>query len=90
MYLKPLTENKNGETPMSIAKHYGFGQCEELLRQGEAGKLALCEHVEFFWGLSNTEGEDNVDFSDDDLDDNRIGWVSVGRVATLHGMSCFW
>ncbi|XP_072029942.1 arf-GAP with SH3 domain, ANK repeat and PH domain-containing protein 2-like isoform X2 [Amphiura filiformis] len=62
-------ENNKGDTPLAIAKEYGFGQCEELLRQGEAGKLALCEHVEFFWGLTDTDGEDFVDFSDDDLDE---------------------
>ncbi len=64
-----------GDTPLGIAKEYGFGQCEELLRQGEAGKLALCEHVEFYWGLTNDYGEDNVDFSDDDLDERIPGQV---------------
>lgn len=63
-------ENKAGETPLAIAEKKGFHACQDLLQQAAGEKkLAVCEHIDYAWRVSQDVNDDTVDFSDDDLEE---------------------
>ncbi|XP_077990520.1 arf-GAP with SH3 domain, ANK repeat and PH domain-containing protein 2-like [Glandiceps talaboti] len=65
--LKINTENKNGETPLDIARRLENRHCEELLQQAAMGKYGHCENVNVEWGFSEVDSyDDGMEFSDDD------------------------
>jgi len=64
----PGLENKNGKTPISIAKERGHELCEELLMHALQRKKIMFENVNIDWHISQDDG--STDFSDDEtLDD---------------------
>lgn len=63
-------ENKAGETPVAIAIRKGYHACQELLEQAAGEKkLVVCEHIDYAWRVSQDVNDENVDFSDDDLEE---------------------
>ncbi|XP_062842036.1 arf-GAP with SH3 domain, ANK repeat and PH domain-containing protein 1 isoform X2 [Trichomycterus rosablanca] len=64
---KPATDitNQNGETALDVARRMRVNQCSEALVQAAEGKFNLKVHVEYDWNLRL----DEMDESDDDLDD---------------------
>ncbi|XP_033109132.1 arf-GAP with SH3 domain, ANK repeat and PH domain-containing protein 2-like isoform X3 [Anneissia japonica] len=63
--------NDSGETALDLVKRFHFWECKELLEQAAEEKFSQCENVDIEWCLSTANGNDAVDFSDDELDDNR-------------------
>ncbi|XP_044290814.1 arf-GAP with SH3 domain, ANK repeat and PH domain-containing protein 3 [Varanus komodoensis] len=57
--------NSAGETPLDVARRYKHVECEDLLEQAQAGKLAPQFHVEYDW-----EGSQELSYdSEDELDE---------------------
>ncbi|XP_071855634.1 arf-GAP with SH3 domain, ANK repeat and PH domain-containing protein 2-like isoform X4 [Apostichopus japonicus] len=64
------TENNDGETALAIAIRKGYHACQELLQQAAGEKkLAVCEHIDYAWRVSQDVNDDKLDFSDDDLEE---------------------
>ncbi|XP_071963232.1 arf-GAP with SH3 domain, ANK repeat and PH domain-containing protein 2-like isoform X2 [Antedon mediterranea] len=63
--------NDSGESALDLANRFHFWECKELLEQAIEDKFIQCENVDIEWCLSTANGDDAVDFSDDDLDENR-------------------
>ncbi|XP_054855074.1 arf-GAP with SH3 domain, ANK repeat and PH domain-containing protein 3 isoform X2 [Eublepharis macularius] len=57
--------NAAGETPLDVARKYKHTECEDLLEQAQAGKLALQMHVDYDWEAPQEFSYD----SEDDLDE---------------------
>uniref|UniRef100_A0A670IQ17 Arf-GAP with SH3 domain, ANK repeat and PH domain-containing protein 3 n=1 Tax=Podarcis muralis TaxID=64176 RepID=A0A670IQ17_PODMU len=57
--------NAAGETPLDVAKRYKHAECEDLLEQAQAGKLASQIHLDYDW---ETPQEFSYD-SEDELDE---------------------
>ncbi|XP_014679477.1 PREDICTED: arf-GAP with SH3 domain, ANK repeat and PH domain-containing protein 2-like isoform X2 [Priapulus caudatus] len=63
-------ENREGRTPLDIAREKGYRICEELLQFAMSGKKEQFENINIDWGLIHEDQiSDQVDFSDDELDD---------------------
>ncbi|XP_054717198.1 arfGAP with SH3 domain, ANK repeat and PH domain-containing protein-like [Uloborus diversus] len=63
----PQIENREGKTPLDIAKEKDFLTCAELLEHAMQNKKTLFENVNIDWGLSQEDG--STDFSDEDADE---------------------
>ncbi|XP_071042837.1 arfGAP with SH3 domain, ANK repeat and PH domain-containing protein isoform X2 [Parasteatoda tepidariorum] len=63
----PQIENREGKTPLDIAKEKEFHTCRELLEHAIQNKKTLFENVSIDWGLSQEDG--STDFSDEDGDE---------------------
>ncbi|XP_072836362.2 arf-GAP with SH3 domain, ANK repeat and PH domain-containing protein 3 [Pogona vitticeps] len=57
--------NAAGETPLDVARKYKHAECEDLLEQAQAGRLASQIHVDFNWEASQEFSYD----SEDELDE---------------------
>ncbi|XP_035217646.1 arfGAP with SH3 domain, ANK repeat and PH domain-containing protein-like [Stegodyphus dumicola] len=63
----PQIENREGKTPLDIAKEKEHHTCAELLEHAMQNKKTLFENVNIDWGLSQEDG--STDFSDEDGDE---------------------
>uniref|UniRef100_A0A8D0BFZ2 ArfGAP with SH3 domain, ankyrin repeat and PH domain 3 n=1 Tax=Salvator merianae TaxID=96440 RepID=A0A8D0BFZ2_SALMN len=57
--------NAAGETPLDVARKYKHAECEDLLEQAQAGKLAPQLHVDYDWEAPQEFSYD----SEDELDE---------------------
>ncbi|GFW39201.1 arfGAP with SH3 domain, ANK repeat and PH domain-containing protein [Trichonephila clavipes] len=70
----PQIENREGKTPLDIAKEKDFHTCVELLEHAVQNKKTMFENVNIDWGLSQEDG--STDFSDEDGEENKGGQVT--------------
>ncbi|KAJ7304245.1 hypothetical protein JRQ81_011783 [Phrynocephalus forsythii] len=60
--------NAGGETPLDIARKYQHAECEDLLEQAQAGRLASQIHVDYNWEASQELSYDSEDELDKKVD----------------------
>ncbi|XP_070620621.1 arf-GAP with SH3 domain, ANK repeat and PH domain-containing protein 3 isoform X3 [Erythrolamprus reginae] len=76
--------NAAGETPLEMARRFKNAECQDLLEQVQAGKLAMQMHVDYDWETSQEFSYDSEDELDEKISPLQRSFGSSPSPTTGH------